>query len=270
MNKQRSGDNSINIQADEVAFNQGISYRDAKNIAEDVVFDALLPLTSLIWDWVKIEEFVRTSVEKILSERQVPPEHIQSPDPDVAIPTVEALRYSKLHYNYAALLATSMDKETANNAHPAFAEILKQLTPDEARILRFLPRVGLAEPVLNVTYDVPEAGRFILLRFASMIGEDAACQRPDFTPAYIDNLCRLGLTSVPEGRGLFELWRYDRIRGSQKVQLALRRAPSESKTGFEYRHFGITNLGDDFRRACIIEPPREAVSPQALSSKLVL
>ena len=105
---------------------------------------ALSPLCGLVWSWEQIEDYVSVTIERKLKERAVPRERITTPDPDVAVPALEALRYSKLRENYANLLATAMDSATARDAHPSFVEILKQLTPDEARILEYLPRRGPA------------------------------------------------------------------------------------------------------------------------------
>ena len=61
------------------------------------------------------------------------------PPPYIAVPAVEALRYTAeepaLCEMYLHLLATAMDSRTVPLAHPAFAEIIRQLTPDEARII---------------------------------------------------------------------------------------------------------------------------------------
>ncbi|MCG8333899.1 MAG: DUF4393 domain-containing protein, partial [Proteobacteria bacterium] len=93
---------------------------------------ALSPLRGLVWSWEQIEGFVSKTVEEKLQNRKVPKERITTPDPDVAVPALEALRYSKLRENFALLLATSMDSSVAEAAHPSFVEILKQLTSDEA------------------------------------------------------------------------------------------------------------------------------------------
>lgn len=228
---------------------------------------ALSPLRALVWSWETIEEYVKTTVEQKLRERRVPPERIQTPEPDIAVPALEAMRYSKLREQYAMLLATSMDRDAAKFAHPSFVEILKQLTSDEARILRFLPRKELAEPVLDVVYDLPQRGRFTILRNASMLGEDAKCEYPELTPRYIDNLCRLGLTSVPEGRGLFDDWRYDRIRNSSAVRSALENVPENSQSGFELRHIGLTDMGDGFRIACLSDSFSDAGGGHSSNSK---
>ena len=112
-----------------------------------------------------------------------------------------------------------MDTRTATGAHPAFVEIIRQLTPDEARLLRLFaqPRPF---PLLNVRREVrvetaiERGGRDVLVHF-SLLGWEAGCEFPDMTPAYIDNLCRLGLTEVPTfseytAPGIYDHWRSTR------------------------------------------------------------
>jgi len=213
---------------------------------------ALTPLHALVWGYDKISDYVKTTVERKLEERNVPPERIQTPDPDVAVPALEALRYSKLRDNYANLLATSMDSETAHDAHPAFVEILKQLTPDEAKILKQMPKLGRSEPLVDIVYTTAEKeGEFDLFRNASVIGIEAKCDFPDITPKYIDNLCRLGLFIMPDGRHLVDDWRYDKVRDSELVKNILVNAPPTIKTEFRKKYIGLTNLGDGFIKACI-------------------
>lgn len=76
---------------------------------------ALLPIRSLVWGIEKIESFVHTKVAKKLEK--IPVENIQMPDPAVAGPVLESLRYTghkeSLGELYANLLASSMDSETA-------------------------------------------------------------------------------------------------------------------------------------------------------------
>ena len=56
---------------------------------------------------------------------------------------------------YANLLATSIDSITAHEAHPAFVEIIRQLTPDEARIVKYIfERMYL--PIITVRVRLPE------------------------------------------------------------------------------------------------------------------
>ena len=99
---------------------------------------ALAPVGILVWGYDKCQDFIQTKVADRLKD--VPPEDIITPKPNIAGPAIEALRYTgheeSLSDMYANLLASAMDKSTADGAHPAFVEIIKQLTPDEAKIGR--------------------------------------------------------------------------------------------------------------------------------------
>ena len=84
----------------------------------------------------------------------------------------------------------SEDEDT----HPAYARILDDLAPDEARILLLLLRGGPQPSV-----DVRTGGPIGLVSSAlvapgmSMIGARAGCRYLDEVPAYLNNLFRLGL-----------------------------------------------------------------------------
>lgn len=89
---------------------------------------------------------------------------------------------------------------TSEDEHPAFANILAQLAPDEARIIRLLAKFG-PQPVLGVIEHQPmsRTSREVL-RHVSLIGGEAGCLMPDNTPVYLDNLARLGLVHVRDFR----------------------------------------------------------------------
>jgi hypothetical protein len=209
---------------------------------------ALDPLRGLIWTYDQFRAFVVDRVGRELQYRGVPAEDIITPDADVAVPVIEALRYTKLRDNYAKLLATAMDSLSADQVHPAFPEMLKQITLDEARILEFLPRVGLDQPMVDLVRDIPDNGQFVIHRHVGTIGADAGCERPGLTAEYIDNLCRLGLLEVPPGVHLVDDWRYDRIRDLDLVKT--------TELLVVKKMVGVTSLGGAFREACIGKPAR--------------
>jgi hypothetical protein len=212
---------------------------------------ALAPLRGLVWSWDKIEAWLTATVERKLEERAVPNERISTPDPDVAVPAIEALRYTKLKEQYANLLATSMDTATAADAHPSFVEILKQLTPDEAKILQFFPPAGRQEPLMDISFTFPEKGQFLIYRNVSTIAADAGCSSEGIIPRALDNLCRLDLTEIPAIRRLAEDWRYDRIRNLPIVAEARAKIPQNAQFVMEEKMIGLTILGQSFRAACI-------------------
>ena len=92
------------------------------------------------------------------------------------------------------LLRRSADVYDDDEAHPAYARILQQLAPDEARILRLLASEG-PQPAV----DVRTAGPLAIARSElvapglNMIGPAAGAKHPERIKAYLNNLYRLGL-----------------------------------------------------------------------------
>ena len=136
------------------------------------------PLRALVWGAEKIEEIFVPEVEKKLAN--VPEERRISPDLTIAGPAVEALRFTgdqpELRDMFANLLAVSIDVETAKNAHPAFVEIIKQLTPDEARILKHIGSVRADIPLIDLhRHQIGTDGYKIIVKNFSLLGDLADC-----------------------------------------------------------------------------------------------
>jgi hypothetical protein len=164
---------------------------------------ALAPVAALVWGYEKIRDWLVPALEARLGG--IPPDRIVTPRPTLAGPVIEALRFAgheeTLRDLYANLLATAMDAETAHTAHPAFVEILRQLTPDEAKLIGHLagaPAVQLA--FIKLTSQIApaegeatyEGGWEILARF-STLGQEAGCAFEGLTTSYLDNFDRLGI-----------------------------------------------------------------------------
>ena len=74
----------------------------------------------------------------------------------------------------AELLARSADVDYEEAAHPAYARILDELAPDEARILRFLQAEG-AQPAVDVrTEGAARSSSELVAPGLSMIGAGRA------------------------------------------------------------------------------------------------
>jgi hypothetical protein len=91
------------------------------------------------------------------------------------------------------LLERSSDLAEQGDTHPAYARILGDLAPDEARILRMLVVEG-PQPAVDIrTWRPLDVGSSVVAPGLSMIAEHAGCRHPDRLPAYLSNLFRLGL-----------------------------------------------------------------------------
>lgn len=124
-------------------------------------------------------------------EADAAPEAEGAPDPHrngAANGTAAALRERG-----AELLRRSADLDYEEDAHPAYENILANLAPDDARILRLLSIEG-PQPAVDVRTARPfGVGSELVSGGLNMIGENAGVRRLDSVPAYLNNLYRLGL-----------------------------------------------------------------------------
>lgn len=219
---------------------------------------ALAPVSALVWGYDQIKDFVSTKMAERLNN--VPPQNIITPKPNVAGPALEALRYTgheeELSELYANLLASSMDRDTAEKAHPAFVEIIKQLTPDEAKIIGlFLKKAP--RPIINVGWKYKKGiqgktGGQDILKNHSHLGTLAKCQYPDLTPTYIDNLCRLGLAAVPIFDSYTAQGVYDALENDSAVMQIKQQLENDPERDITISRvmLKVTELGKQFAHIC--------------------
>ncbi|QWC86829.1 DUF4393 domain-containing protein [Nocardioidaceae bacterium] len=93
-----------------------------------------------------------------------------------------------------ALLRRSRDVWSNETAHPAYARILDELAPDEARILVLMCKEG-PQPSVDVRTGGPVGmvSSELLAPGLNMIGPRAGVRYEDFVPSYLNNLYRLGM-----------------------------------------------------------------------------
>ncbi|WP_459962339.1 Abi-alpha family protein [Nocardia sp. IFM 10818] len=147
----------------------------------------------------------------------------------------------------AELLRRSADfqSEDDTHLHPAYARILGELAPDEARIIRFLYLDG-PQPLLAVrTGRTSSRGEFTLL------GEDAGLRYPNRVEEYLTNLDRLGLTDIAR-EPLGNPNRYQLLEALPEVRRLLKRTSFGTKV--LYRTIELTSFGAGFVRTCLPVP----------------
>ncbi|MES5044543.1 Abi-alpha family protein [Rhizobium nepotum] len=107
------------------------------NITADIAKTILLvlaplQLTGALQD--RFRAFLDRSVRNVPEERRLPP------PPQILGPVLEGIRYepsdSSITEMFSVLLSTSIDKNKVSEAHPAFPQIIKQLSSDEAHLLK--------------------------------------------------------------------------------------------------------------------------------------
>jgi hypothetical protein len=171
--------------------------RDLKNILVQTVSLALEPLWQSDWNH---EQFVKFLKELALKLKFTLFSQITTPNPILAGPLFQALRHTihepAIKELYLNLLATAMNKTVAHEAHPAFVEMIRQMTPDEVALAKYLCAGSKFCPTITVRLLKDGVGTLVVLRNFSLIGLAAECTHPELAPAYLDNLARLNLIEV--------------------------------------------------------------------------
>ena len=135
-------------------------------------------------------------------------------------------------------------------AHPAFARILDELSPDEARLLRLLEDDG-PQPSVDVRRSTALPGSAEMVAAGvTMIGQHAGCRYLDRVKSYLNNLHRLGLVwfsreEVDDATG------YQVLEAQPEVVEAV---DSVRRARIVRRSIELTPFGHDFVRTCLVPP----------------
>jgi hypothetical protein len=162
----------------------------------------------------------------------------------------------ELYKRGSDLLRRSNDVHVVEDTHPAFARILSDITPDEARILRYLYLEG-PQPAVDVrTYRPLGIGSELVAAGLNMIAEHAGCRNLERTSLYLTNLNRLGLIDFSKEQ-VTNPSRYQVIEAQPKVAEAMKRAGRAPKT--IHRSIHLNPFGEEFVRTCL--PLNQRVIP---------
>lgn len=213
---------------------------------------ALAPISALVWGYDKIADYLDVAIPEYFEKRKIEKEKIISPDPAIAVPIVEAMRYTshkdELREMFTNLLGASMNSDSIDE-HPAFVDIIKQLSSDECKMIRYLYKNDKM-PMIKIRIKVNgNDGENDLLPYFSDICYITNCEYPQKFPEYLDNLHRLGLVEVYYDRYLTDNRHYDnlkvhpkfiRVRNDDNVRVI------EKKSMYE-----LSEFGKKFCKVCI-------------------
>lgn len=208
-------------------------------------------LSSRIWDMNQVQAYIVATVEDILERRQVPKHRVCSPSLEITIPAIEAMRYSPLRHEIAGLIASTMDADNSDAAHPSFLNILRQLTEDEVRILAAFPSNGRLLPLANVWINLGGERTEVLYRNVAPAALAKLCSSKSRLPQYIDNLLRLQLLHEPNGVKIKDARPYSNLmRQGFCVDLLSDQKLRRSST-LEKRAIALSGIGEAFRNVCL-------------------
>jgi hypothetical protein len=233
-----------------------------------LVGDRLLSgVRNLVYAYDTVGTWLRDEIAWLLE--RVPKEKIVAPNPRIAVPAVQALTYSMddavIRTMFARLLAADMNADMKGKAHPAFVEIIKEMTPVDAKVLRTLRENGA---------QVEYVGQMTAGGRALELGKGVSFEIEGATPQEclrsLSNLARIGLIVV----------RYDSYPSSDELTKRERALLERFQSDFGARArdptyyspkgllspptivvvshgLYLTALGQDFAKICIANPAAE-------------
>lgn len=153
----------------------------------------MLPLVKLGYDAklqrARFEHDFRKKLEAIPEERR------QLPDPMVLGPSLDAMAYriheDELRRIFVNLLASASDSENYQSVHPSFPETIKNMSPEDAVLLKYLG--GEDAPIVRLRMANLDGFGFMV---SNHITAFSGFEELDSATSSIDNLARLGLYEV--------------------------------------------------------------------------
>lgn len=197
-----------------------LAHPTAKSVGNTV---SLIPRTIGVWlgKWEKWvingEESIRLTAQAVQEKAsKIPEEKLTEPEPYVAIPAVQQLSYcydsEELREMYANLLVSSMNLDKKVSVHPAFIDVIKQITPDEAKLLKYIYGTQTKSiPIVDVVLHIGgvTTGVTTIVQGYSNVYK-YVLQNVDNYQVYVENLIRLNLCNIP-GTYLLKTEVYDEI-----------------------------------------------------------
>jgi hypothetical protein len=157
------------------------------------------------------------------------------------------------------LLRKSRDVWNDDTAHPAYARILDELAPDEARILMLLLQGG-PQPSVDVRTGGPTGilSSSLVASGLTMIGPRAGVRYLDEVPAYLNNLFRLGLIWFSREQ-LDDPMEYQVVEAQPDVLAAMHSVRFAKPVR---RSIHLTPFGVKFCTTCLVDSQETADLPQ--------
>jgi hypothetical protein len=196
---------------------------------------AMAPFAGMVWGMERVRDWIAAAMLKRLA--RTAPDQIQSPPPYIAGQILLQLPFcaeqEELREMYANLLAAAMTKKLAVQVHPAFIQIIQQLTPDEALIVRQIADGGPMFSLQERFDDSQnlEKDTISLSDQFRVLCESAVVSQPAMSDAYLDNLLRLKVLSETQ-------WSEGRLHTPHAFERAEQRVENTSGRLVELSAFG--------------------------------
>lgn len=175
--------------------------------------------------------------------RRVPERERIAPPPQIIGPVLEGIRYeaedTPIDQMFSELLSRAMDQNRIHEAHPAYPILIRQLSPDEARILARLEDAQF-DYIYTRDYDSTTnlfVGEITVEK--DLLPRDGLAYGNNI-PFYFEHLNQLGLA------GIFQVGNQEPLYDGP---------PVKKQIGIRVRcKYRLTEFGTRFVRTCVASP----------------
>lgn len=215
--------------------------------------------TSFLLPVKLLNEKFRLNFKKRLTEYEKKLEEISEDKrcevhPQIGTPIIERLSYTtndEIADLFTTLLANASNIDMVNTAHPAFVAMIEKLSPDEARIIKYLEG---KEDIQYCDFRGQKENGYIDLRYhLTLIAQNVKLDFPQNINAYLANFVSLGILFDMAGTFRVDETIYNKIKrvyGFEELKRQLVSTVYKDIT-LEKSYYQITDFGKLFIRACI-------------------
>lgn len=213
----------------------------------------LAPLALTAYAWELSEPKIKEVIAKKINEKlgDIQESKLVAPSQRILVPAVQSFVHATEEEDiadmFANLLASSMNVDKTTNVHPAFVQVINNLTADEAKVLKVFAKENPL-PIVDVQLHFAAGGYKVILPNFSVIGGMGIFERPDLMPSYLTHLCQLGLLEIPSGGvTLNDESRYAPIGEHPEIQTLLTTLQNSGNTiELQNKVVSITAFGRQF------------------------
>ena len=131
---------------------------------------------------------------------------------------------------------------------------MRQLSSDEAKILKYLSIHGFDYPLIDLHYILDDGNGYLVDLYNFTDIGYGLIEKPELISAYLSNLSRFGIIEIETGVYLNEDSLYKNLEAHNYVQnqkLKIKNKPG--KYEIKKKKFIITDYGKAFLKSCVVD-----------------
>ena len=202
---------------------------------------------------VCLEEYKKQIVQKIT---KIPEENLIEPSARIVGPAIESSKFfieeTTCREMFAQLIASSCNSAVSGAVHPSFPEIIKQLSPLDARFLLLFKKQGtfpIAELIEEHTNAVLTPYLHILFDFMTVPNDFTYPEQLELSKT-VDMLVRFGIL-IKNDRIIQSDYDYDTFKKHWFYSAVEKTLEEGSTLKIHSYRIELTLLGEDFVRSCV-------------------